>query len=185
MLLNCQQSTHLPTCWYWTVTREHTFKRVIELSPEYTPFNVLLLNCHQRTHLSACYELSTEYIPFTVLLNCHQSTHLSTCWYSTVITERTFQRVTELSPEYTPFNVLLLNCQQRTHLSACYWTVTGVHTFQRVVTELSSKNTFQRVIELSPEYTPFNVLVLALRPRQSGRNFSYVREKNQGTLWTW
>ena len=169
--MNCQQSIYLSTC-YWIVNRVHTFQRVgIELSPENTPFSVWL-NCHPNTHLSTCcywtvirehtlqrvIELSPEYTPFSVLLNCHRSTHLSTCCYWTVIREHTFQRVIELSPEYTPFSVLVLNCHQRTHLSACYWTVTGIHTFQRVVIELSSENTFQRVIELSPEYTPFSVL---------------------------
>ena len=55
LLLNCHQSTHLSACCYWTVTRVHTFQRVvIELTPEYTPFSVLLLNCHQSTHLSTC-----------------------------------------------------------------------------------------------------------------------------------
>ena len=46
----------------------------------------------------------------------------------------TFQCVVmELSPEYTPFSVLLLNCHQSTHLTACcYWTDTRIHTFQRV-----------------------------------------------------
>ena len=43
LLLNCHRSTHLSACCYWTVTRVHTFQRVvIELTPEYTPFNVLL-----------------------------------------------------------------------------------------------------------------------------------------------
>ena len=170
--LSPEQVTHLSTCWYWTVTREHTFQRVvIELSPEYTPFSVLLLNCHQRTHLSTCcywtvtkehtfqrvvIELSPEYTPFSVLLlNCHRSTHLSACCYWTVTGVHTFQRVViELSPEYTPFSVLLLDCHRSTHLSACcYWTVTGVHTFQRVV------------IELSPEYTLFSVSLLNCHQR--------------------
>ena len=110
------KSTHLSACCYWTITGAHTFQRVVtELSPEYTPFSVLLLNCHRSTHLSAC------------------------C-YLTVTREHTFKRVIELPTEYTPSNVLVLKCHQRTHLSTCcYWTVIREHTFQRVGTELSSE----------------------------------------------
>ena len=45
LLLKWHQNTHLSDCYYWTVTRVHTFQTVvIELSPEYTPFRLLLLN---------------------------------------------------------------------------------------------------------------------------------------------
>ena len=104
-------------------SRIPTFERaVIELSPGYTPFRLLLLNCHQSTHLSDCcywtvtrvhtfqrvvIELSPEYTPFSMLLLKCQIL-------------QTFQRVViELTPEYTPFGVLLLNCHHGTHLSAC------------------------------------------------------------------
>ena len=64
--------------------------------------------------------------------------------------------------------MLLLNCHQRTHISACcYWTDTRVHTFQRVV------------IELTPEYSPFNVLLWLSGLDQS------QKQDAQGPITTW
>ena len=86
------------------------FQRVVELSPKYTHFSVLLLNYHQSTHLSAC------------------------CYW-TVILVHTFQRVV-----IAPFSVLLLHLSaccyytfQRVAVTFWSWSVTDVG-FTRPIT---------------------------------------------------
>ena len=60
--MNCRKNTHLSMCWWWTVIKAH------ELSPEYTPFSVLLTNCYRRFPAKQSTILTAEYNPCSPLL---------------------------------------------------------------------------------------------------------------------